>query len=128
MTVAFYRAIREATGKVAPEMVERATAAVFHALRDRLTREESDQLAAQLPQPLRELWYAGEPPGRTPQRIHVIEFLERVRKGAGLRNAREARWMTLVVFGALKAQVSPGEADDVWAQLPKDLKELWDEA
>jgi uncharacterized protein (DUF2267 family) len=36
--------------------------------------------------------------------------------------------MTLAVFAALKEQLSPGEADDVYAQLPKDLKELWAEA
>jgi uncharacterized protein (DUF2267 family) len=36
--------------------------------------------------------------------------------------------MTLAVFAALKAQLSPGEAEDVMAQLPKDLKEPWMEA
>jgi uncharacterized protein (DUF2267 family) len=35
--------------------------------------------------------------------------------------------MTLAVFGALKESLSPGEAEDVLAQLPKDLKELWAE-
>jgi uncharacterized protein (DUF2267 family) len=29
---------------------------VFHALRDRLTMEESDQVVAQLPKDLKELW------------------------------------------------------------------------
>jgi uncharacterized protein (DUF2267 family) len=41
---------------------------------------------------------------------------------------REARWVTLAVFAALKEQLSPGEAEDVLAQLPKDLKEVWTEA
>jgi uncharacterized protein (DUF2267 family) len=36
--------------------------------------------------------------------------------------------MTLAVFAALKEQLSPGEAEDVYAQLPKNLKELWAEA
>jgi uncharacterized protein (DUF2267 family) len=36
--------------------------------------------------------------------------------------------MTLAVFGALKKQLSPGEAGDVFDQLPKDLKEVWVEA
>jgi uncharacterized protein (DUF2267 family) len=36
--------------------------------------------------------------------------------------------MILAVFAALKEQISPGEAQDVMAQLPKDLKELWAEA
>jgi uncharacterized protein (DUF2267 family) len=36
--------------------------------------------------------------------------------------------MILAVFAALKEQISPGQARHVMAQLPKDLKELWDEA
>lgn len=44
-------------------------------------------------------------------------FLERVR--------REAEWTTLAVFAALKAQLSPGEAEDILSHLPRDLKEVW---
>lgn len=127
MTLPFFQRIAEATGKVPPEVVERATAAVFHTLRDRLTREEAEQVVAQLPGELKTLWHAGERPDRTPEKMHLIEFLERVKRGAGLRSPREARWMTIVVFGALKQQISPGEADDVLAQLPRDLKDLWEE-
>jgi uncharacterized protein (DUF2267 family) len=36
--------------------------------------------------------------------------------------------MTLGVFAALKAQLSPGEAEDVMAQLPRDLKDVWEDA
>jgi uncharacterized protein (DUF2267 family) len=32
------------------------------------------------------------------------------------------------VCAALKSQISPGEADDVAAQLPADLRELWMDA
>jgi len=32
------------------------------------------------------------------------------------------------VFAALKAQLSPGEADDVRAQLPRDLQHVWEDA
>ncbi len=124
----FYRRIIEKTGRVKPETVERAVAAVFHTLRDRLTREEAEQVVAQLPGELKDVWRAGEVLGREPVKMHRTEFLERVRRGAGLRSPREAHWMTLVVFGALKEQISPGEAEDVLAQLPKDLKELWEEA
>ena len=31
-------------------------------------------------------------------------------------------------LAALKEQLSPGEADDVCAQLPRDLKEVWEDA
>jgi uncharacterized protein (DUF2267 family) len=34
----------------------------------------------------------------------------------------------VAVFSVLKAQLSEGETEDVLAQLPKDLKELWVEA
>lgn len=128
MTHPFMKRIADATGHVPPEVVERATAAVFHTLRDRLTPKEAEQLAAQLPGPLRDIWHAGERPDRAPDKIRLVGFLERVRRGAGLRSAREARWMTLMVFDALKQQISPGEAEDVLAQLPADLKALWEEA
>jgi hypothetical protein len=32
------------------------------------------------------------------------------------------------VFAALKEQLSGGEADDVLAQLPRDLKDVWEDA
>jgi uncharacterized protein (DUF2267 family) len=60
--------------------------------------------------------------------MNRAEFCARVQQEAGLASKREARWMTLAVFAALKEQLSPGEAEDVFAQLPKDLKEMWAEA
>ena len=68
-TAAFYRTVGRTSGEPDRGLIKRATAAVFHALRDRLTPE-----------------------------------------------------------AALKEQLTPGEAEDVLAQLPKDLKELWAEA
>jgi uncharacterized protein (DUF2267 family) len=44
------------------------------------------------------------------------------------RGTREARAMVVTVFAALKAQISPGEADDVSAELPQDLREVSQEA
>lgn len=66
--------------------------------------------------------------GRQPIRMHRPAFYARVRGAAGLGSTREARALIVAVFAALKAQVSPGEAEDVDAQLPKDLKALWEEA
>ena len=127
-TTSFYRMVMSMAGNRDRELAERATAAVFHALRDRLTPEEADQLAAQLPRELRQLWDQGAREGRVPTKLHLPEFLERVKDRADLPSAKEARWMTLAVFAALKEHVSPGESADVWSQLPKDLKELWAEA
>lgn len=127
-TQEFYRTVMKTSGDDRREVARHATAAVFHALRDRLTPEEADQVVAQLPQELKEVWEAGEQSDRKPVKLHREEFYARVREEAALPSDREARWMMLAVFAALKEQLSPGEASDVLAQLPKDLKELWSEA
>jgi uncharacterized protein (DUF2267 family) len=127
-TQTFYRTVMDARKDGSLEAAKYTTAAVFHALRDRLTPDEAEQVVAQLPLELKTVWQEGEEPTRKPLKMHRDEFLERVRREAGLTSAQEARWMTLAVFGALKKQLSPGEAGDVFDQLPKDLKEVWVEA
>ena len=102
-----------------------ATAAVLRALRDRLTVEEADQAVAQLPQELKRLWASGRPPLRQPVKMHRREFLERVRVDAGLKSQGQAELVTDAVFAGLKEQLSPGEAEDIVAQLPRDLKGQW---
>ncbi len=60
--------------------------------------------------------------------MHRKAFYERVQRDGAIASMREARFFTVAVFTALKAQLSPGEGDDVMAQLPRDLKEVWEEA
>ena len=127
-TLSFYRTVIEETGQADREAAKRGTAAVLHALRDRLTPEEARQAAAQLPRELKRIWAEGDVRGRRPVKMHRKEFYERVRRDAAIGSVREARFFTVAVFAALKAQLSPGEADDVMAQLPRDLKEVWEEA
>lgn len=124
----FYRTVMDTSHQADPTAARRATAAVLHALRDRLTPDEADQVVAQLPLELKAVWEEGEQLERSPLKLKWDAFLERVRRETGLASAREARWMTLAVFAALKEQLSPGEAGDVLAQLPKSLKEVWIEA
>jgi uncharacterized protein (DUF2267 family) len=127
-TLSFYRRVIEETGQSDRAAVKRGTAAVLHALRDRLLPDEAAQAAAQLPQELRVVWSAGEVRNRKPIKMHRKVFYERVKQEAGLKNLREARFLTLGVFAALKGQLSPGEADDVLAQLPRGLKDVWEDA
>ena len=127
-TLGFYRTVIGETGQTNREAVKRGVAAVFGALRDRLTPEESQQVAAQLPRELKGVWLGGEVPGRKPVKMHRREFYERVKKDAGAKSIREARFLVIAVFAALKEQLSPGEADDIRSQLPKDLKEIWEDA
>ena len=124
---AFYRRVMDSIADDDRAGAARATAAVFGALRDRLTVTEAAQVCAQLPRALKQVWQVGEYAERQPRRIHREEFYQRVARDGKLPR-REARCATIAVLSALRAQLSPGESDDVQAQLPRDLKELWTEA
>jgi uncharacterized protein (DUF2267 family) len=110
------------------EDARQATAAVLHALRDRLTPDEADQAVAQLPAELKRLWASGRPALRRPLKLRRREFLERVRVDADLRSLSQAEMVTDAVFAGLKEQLSEGEAEDIVAQLPRDLKSQWSRA
>jgi uncharacterized protein (DUF2267 family) len=125
---AFYRVVERTAEIDSHEKARTMTAAVLHALRDRLTPEEALQARAQLPEPLKRVWDEGDDLDRRPLRIDLAQFHARVMEEAGLASTREARWATLAVFAALKEALTPGEAEDVMAQLPKTLKEAWAEA
>jgi uncharacterized protein (DUF2267 family) len=127
-TLAFYRTVIDETGQTNRAAVKQGVAAVLAALRDRLTPDEARQAAAQLPRELKTVWLAGEIAGRKPVKMHRRGFYERVKKDARLKSIPEARLLVIAVFAALKDQLSPGEVEDVQSQLPKDLKEIWEDA
>ena len=124
----FFRQVLIESGRPSLDDAKRATAVVFQTLRDRLTPNEADQAAAQLPRPLKLLWWRGDVDGRRALKLHRKEFYARVQRDAGLASEREARHVTNAVFAALKEQLSPGEADDILGQLPKDLKTVWEDS
>jgi uncharacterized protein (DUF2267 family) len=122
-----YRRVAVEAGLDGPDEAKRATAAVLHALRDRLTVDEGRHAIAQLPRELKALWAPASRPARPP-RLHKQTFYNRVAAEARLDSMRTARAVTNAVFAALKEQLSPGEAEDIESQLPKDLKVLWEAA
>lgn len=124
----FYRRVMIETERPSLVDARRATSLVLPALRDRLTREEAADAVGQLPREPKALWCGGGRAGRRPEKMHRGEFYERVRREAHLRSSRDARAVTVAVFAALKEQFSPGEADDILAQLPGDLETVWTEA
>jgi uncharacterized protein (DUF2267 family) len=106
------------------------TAVVFQELRTRLTPKEVADVASQLPGPLKSSWLENEEPSRPVRRVHRNEFIGRVRQRAALADDSEAERAVRAVFGALQyALGSPhgteGEAWHIFAQLPKDMKDLW---
>jgi uncharacterized protein (DUF2267 family) len=105
---------------------------VFHTLQDRLPSKEARDVEAQLPTGLKRLWRAEDRRGPI-EKLHVTDFLGRVRHWASLPSDAEALRAVRAVFAALQhALGSPtgqeGEAWHVMSVLPKDLKRLWLEA
>lgn len=102
------------------ETAETLTAAALRTLAERLTGGEAKDLAAQLPKELKPyLADADEPP----EPYGVEEFIRRVAERAGVDPDR-AQTGPRAVFGTLRGAVSPGEFDDVVAQLPKEFRGL----
>jgi uncharacterized protein (DUF2267 family) len=103
-----------------------ALRAVLHALRDRLTVEETAHLGAQLPMLVRGFYYEGWNPTGKPVKARSREqFLARV--GEELRHIEDLdppRAAT-AVFAVLERRVSEGEIEDVKQMLPAEIRELW---
>ena len=100
--------------------------AFLHALRDRLTVEESAQLAAQLPTLIRGIYFEGWQPARTPERYPDIEtFLTRVAGEARLHGETEASYAASAAARVLQRHVSGGEIEDVLATLPTAIRPIF---
>lgn len=107
-----------------------ALRATLHALRDRLTVEETAHLGAQLPMLVRGFYYEGwDPAGKPVKERRKEEFLARLDRemrgryaaNDGLDPERAAR----AVFAMLAARVTEGEIEDVKRLLPAEIRDLW---
>jgi uncharacterized protein (DUF2267 family) len=104
----------------------RALAATLQALRERLLREETFHLAAQLPILLRGFAFEGWAPGEPYTRERRKEdFLRRVADRLRDVPGADPEAVARAVFRVLSAHVAPGELEDVRAHLPEPLRELW---
>lgn len=108
-----------------PQAAYRILRAFLHAVRDRLTVNEAAQLAAQLPELIRGIYYEGWAPARTPVRYrNVDEFLRRIADEALLKGETEASYACTAASRVLRRHVSEGEMKDVLAVLPEELRTL----
>lgn len=100
--------------------------AVMHQLRDRLSVEETAQLAAELPMLIRGIFYEGWQPAHVPDKS--IRTRQDFIDGVGLRlrpYQHDPETMVRIVFMILAHHLDPGEISDVIGQLPDSQKELW---
>ncbi|MBN1530182.1 MAG: DUF2267 domain-containing protein [Thermoleophilaceae bacterium] len=101
----------------------RVLRATLHALRDRLSVDETAQLAAQLPELIRGFYYADWDPGRRPERgSDARPFLDRVAAEGILHGDTEASFAVGAVMRVLRRHVSEGELADVLAELPAPIR------
>lgn len=98
----------------------------LHALRDRLTVEETAQLAAQLPMLIHGLYYEGWNPTGKPQKVrHIEAFLTPIREHFRDDPRVDAEQVARAVFKVLTQHVSEGEIADIKHGFPTELRELW---
>lgn len=105
--------------------LEAAAASVLCALEQRLTSEEAFDLESQLPSKLRELLKRCDRHQMTePRKFGLHEFYEKVASDLSIERDQAVPLVRAVIL-AVKYQISQGEAEDVEAQLPGDLKQIW---
>ena len=101
----------------------RVLRAYLHAVRDRLMVDEAAQLAAQLPELVRGIYYEGWVPSRTPTSYRSVdEFLRRIADEALLPGETEASYACSAAARVLRRHVSEGEIADVVAVFPEELR------
>lgn len=99
---------------------------VLQTLRDRLPVGEATDLAAQLPTPVRGVFYEGWKPSSTPTGERTVdEFLASVAKHEGDQANVDLLHATRSVFHLLDEKITAGEMDDVKQSLPEELAALW---
>lgn len=94
---------------------------VLHALRDRLTVEESAHFAAQLPVLVKGIYFDGWDPSAIPAKLDREEFLQRVRREFRYEIEGNIEGLVSTVLQALDRYVTAGEWEDIRSMMPKGL-------
>lgn len=101
---------------------EKTTRAFFETLNQRLTNDEAQNLAAQLPEELKDTLHPTAP---EVEKLSRDEFLIRFARMAEISND-QARDTAKALWQSLKETVTAGEVGDVKTQLPEDLNRLFE--
>ncbi|HEU5160849.1 MAG TPA: DUF2267 domain-containing protein [Streptosporangiaceae bacterium] len=115
--------IAEGFGTEDRRVAYRALRAWCHAVRDRVGVTTAAHFAAQLPELLRGVFYDGWSPGRVPMKYDRAEFVARFAGDARMRLA-DVNTAASVVTAVVRRHTSAGTVDEVFAQLPRPIREL----
>lgn len=109
-----------------PQKACLALRTALHALRDRLTVEETVHLGAQLPILIRGVYYEGwKLTGKPVKERHKSEFLDHIAKAFRDDDRVDPEKVMRAVLKVLASHISTGESNNVKHLLPKSLQELW---
>jgi uncharacterized protein (DUF2267 family) len=106
--------------ELSEEDAARLTRATLATLAERITGGEAQDLAAQLPAPLKTALISAH---ENAEALSFEEFVERTAERAGT-DPDVAEVAIDAVFATLRDAVTPGEFDDVLSQLPADFNRL----
>jgi uncharacterized protein (DUF2267 family) len=119
MNVTEFLALVEREADLAPPDAARAVEATLETLGERISGGESDDIAAELPAPLRHLVRSEG----NAEAFDLDEFLRRVAERESTDVASAKRHVR-VVFAALARTVSVAEMSDMASELPKEFEPL----
>jgi uncharacterized protein (DUF2267 family) len=109
----------------------RILTSVLHSIRDILTVEGSLHLISQLPLLIKGIYVSGWHLGakeKIKDKDQLIErlLLQNTRTGPGdFGTDEKAIHNVMAIIRVLQRHISPGEIDDIKAQFPLELKDLW---
>ena len=106
--------------EVPKDLAETLACETLRTLADRLAGGEPHDLASQLPQELKACMEPASPEGH---RFGPDEFLARVASAADVDREKATRGVR-AVMATVREAVTPGEFDDVVAQLPDEYRAL----
>lgn len=113
-----------APGDMSKGEAECASVAVLQALEKRILPGEAKDLESQLPLKLQELLEHARIGEEAPQRFGKETLIEMVASDLDT-TPEEAESIARRVFATVRSQISLGEAEDVEAELPPDIADLW---
>jgi len=121
----FWKRLQDYLGIDNEERVHALGEIVLEALSARLTFDEAEDLKAQLPAGLKPIWERHE---HEMHKWNREQFVSKIREESFLESDAETEHVIQSVFCVLQEGISAGEAEDVTAQLPGDMKPLWESA
>lgn len=123
----FVQRVQDVAGLESSEEALQSIEAVLATLGERVYRTEQSDLAAQLPNGIKEFLVAKQPPENTPsnvQRFSVDEFYNRVGARTRLRRSQAVE-RTHAVMRVLQEAVSSGQIQDILQDLPNEFGALF---